>query len=71
MRGSSPQIIRDIEPYRSTVTGERIAGRRQHRDHLKAHGCIEVGNENKPFAPNWEVSGRVDDIKRAMERHSG
>ncbi len=42
---SAPMVIRDIEPYRSMITGERIAGRRQHRDHLRAHGCIEVGND--------------------------
>lgn len=41
----APQITTDIQPYQSMVTGERIAGRRQHRDHLRAHGCIEVGNE--------------------------
>lgn len=40
-----PQITTDIAPYKSMITGERIAGRRQHRDHLRAHGCIEVGNE--------------------------
>lgn len=40
-----PQVIRDIDPYKSVVTGEVVGGRRQHRDHLRAHGLIEVGNE--------------------------
>ena len=38
-------VIGDIEPYESIITGEQIGGRRQHRDHLRDHGCIEVGNE--------------------------
>jgi len=44
---SGPQIVRDIEPYKSMVTGEIITSRSYHRDHLRAHGCIEVGNEIK------------------------
>jgi len=42
-------VIGDIEPYASVITGEQIGGRRQHRDHLRDHGCIEVGNEQ----PKW------------------
>jgi len=42
---SAPMVIRDIDPYKSMITGEMITGRKQHRDHLKAHGCIEVGND--------------------------
>lgn len=47
-------VMGDIKPYRSVITGEEIGGRRQHREHLKLHGCIEVGNEKmgpKPMRP--------------------
>lgn len=44
----APQIVRDIEPYQSMITGERVAGRAQHRAHLREHGCVEVGNEKPP-----------------------
>ena len=44
-KGGGLQVIRDIEPYKSMETGEIIGGRKQHRDHLRAHGLIEVGNE--------------------------
>ena len=65
----SPMVIRDIEPYRSMVTGEMITGRRQHRDHLRAHNCIEVGNEKpKAHTPEY-VGGVAEDIKAAMEKH--
>ena len=39
------QIMPDIAPYKSMITGELISGRAHHRTHLKHHGCIEVGNE--------------------------
>lgn len=51
---SSIQVIRDIDPYRSMITGEMITGRSQHRDHLRTHNCVEVGNEkmeSKPIPP--------------------
>lgn len=65
----APMIVRDSEPYRSTITGELIGGRRQHRDHLKAHGCIELGNEMPTHRPIAGPSpGEVAaDIKRSME----
>jgi hypothetical protein len=55
-------IIPDIAPYQSMVTGEQIMGRRQHREHLKAHGLVEVGNEAmKPYKTEPKV-----DWKRAL-----
>lgn len=64
---TGPQIIRDVEPYLSVIDKSVIGGRRQHRDHLKAHGCIEVGNEYKP-AQRQEMSRneRIQDIKRSL-----
>lgn len=51
-------IIPDIKPYQSMIDGREITSRSKHRAHLKAHGCIEVGNETKyinqtkgPLAP--------------------
>lgn len=37
----------DIKPYKSMVTGEMITSRSKHREHLKRHDLIEVGNEIK------------------------
>lgn len=51
-RGTSGlQIVPDIQPYKSMITGERIASRSRHREHLRNHGCIEVGNETPKAAP--------------------
>ena len=48
-----PLIASDIQPYRSMIDGRMITSRSQHRSHLRAHGCIEVGNEKMepPKAP--------------------
>lgn len=42
---ASPTIMPDIKPYRSMITGELITSRSRHREHLKAHGAVEVGND--------------------------
>lgn len=39
------QVIGDIQPYISQIDGSVISSRSQHRDHLRANGCVEVGNE--------------------------
>lgn len=61
-------VIGDIEPYQSMVDGSMIMGRRQHREHLRQHGCIEVGNEKltpkKPTPMNREHLRR--DLHQAM-----
>lgn len=41
----------DIKPYRSMIDGSIIGSRSKHREHLRAHGCIEVGNETKYLQP--------------------
>ena len=47
-------VMPDIKPYQSMINGEMITSRSQHREHLKAHGCQELGNEplkylDKPY----------------------
>jgi hypothetical protein len=71
----APMVIADIQPYRSMATGEMITSRSQHRNHLKATGCVEVGNETmKPKTQSWieqkaqkdtlrkEIAARIDTI---------
>ena len=43
---TTPEIMPDIQPYRSMVTGEIITSRSKHRQHLKDHGMVEVGNDS-------------------------
>lgn len=40
------QIVPDFDkPYKSMVTGEMITSRAKHREHLKRHNMVEVGND--------------------------
>jgi hypothetical protein len=38
-------VMPDIQPYKSMIDGSMITSRSVHRDHLRQHNCIEVGNE--------------------------
>ncbi len=62
----SHMIINDIQPYKSMQTGEMIQSRSSHRNHLKQHGLIEIGNEKiqerKPQTYNSE------EVKREIAR---
>lgn len=49
-------VIGDIQPYKSMVTGEMIDGRRKHREHLKSHGVVEVGNDLDNARPKAQTT---------------
>lgn len=64
---AGPQVVGDLKPYKSMISGEIIDGRKRHRDHLKAHGCQEVGNDTshmnrKPI----ESKGRKESLHRML-----
>lgn len=42
-------VMPDIQPYRSMVDGSIISSRSRHREHLRAHGVVEVGNEKMTY----------------------
>ena len=67
-RTSGPMVMPDIKPYQSVVTGEEVGGRRQHREHLRAHDLVEVGND--PIRPKKmpDVPGRREAIIRASRK---
>jgi hypothetical protein len=44
-------IIPDIKPYQSMIDGRMITSRSQHREHLKANNCIEIGDQIPPVKP--------------------
>ena len=78
---AAPMIVGDIAPYRSMRTGERIAGRAQHRAHLKRWGLEEIGNERAAFtAPRPPSSAPLGgpakgeiaaEVKRQLARDPG
>lgn len=44
-------IMEDIAPYKSMIDGSVITSRSKHRQHLKEHGCVEVGNDSSVTQP--------------------
>jgi len=64
-------IIGDIQPYQSMVDGSMIEGRSQHREHLKRHGLMEVGNETKylkPYGNYTSPQGLKEELIRNVHR---
>lgn len=70
-RVTAASVIADISPYRSMATGEMVMGRRQHREHLKNNGLIEVGNERMDKRPQAEPKGIKADIAAAVNKVLG
>ena len=68
-----PVIVDDITPYRSQVTGEMITSRSQHREHLRLHDCVEIGDQVhhlKPNQPNFESATRKELIRAQIDAMS-
>ena len=63
----SPMMMRDIEPYESVITGEMITSRSAHRDHLRQHGGIEMGNE-RPKPPTRSKSEIAAEARTRREQ---
>jgi len=69
--GKKTYMISDIEPYRNTIDGKPIGGRRQHREFLKQHGCVEVGNDFNSAKSSKEIRGDFNvrpELSRAVHQ---
>ena len=53
--GLTVMVQPDIAAYQSQVTGEMITSRSQHREHLRKHGLIEVGNETQSMMKKRDI----------------
>ena len=69
-----PMIMPDIAPYRSMMDGSIITSRSAHREHLRRHGCVEIGNdlpEPKPHGiPDVNPEGRKELIRAQIDAMS-
>ena len=45
-KGRYHYVQPDITPYKSMIDGQMVTSRSQHRRHLKANNCVEVGNDD-------------------------
>ena len=71
MKRKAHEVMPDIKPYKSMITGEVISSRSKHREHLKRHGCIEVGNEiGSRGIPDTSPGKRKEIIKELVNQHT-
>lgn len=67
-RKTSWQSMPDIAPYRSMLDGKIINSRSSHREHLRDHGCVEVGNDSSlrgDYKPIASPPGLKDALLRS------
>jgi hypothetical protein len=69
-KGRYHYVIPDIQPYKSMIDGRMITSRSEHRAHLRANGCIEVGNEDpsKHIRRDREQNSRLDRIRHEVNQ---
>jgi len=70
---SAPYVMGDLKPYQSMVTGEMVESRSRHRQILREHKLIEVGNETHYLKsqPITTPPGLKDTLIREVKRHRG
>jgi hypothetical protein len=69
-KGRYHYVQSDIAPYKSMIDGQMITSRSQHRRHLKANNCIEVGNDDpaKHLPRSKPVDERLERIKYEVNK---
>ena len=65
-KASTPMIMLDIQPYTSMVDGSTITSRSKHREHLRQHNCIEIGNEKMQNTPPPPSNNRRELLHRRL-----
>lgn len=62
---TAPFVVEDMKPYKSPIDGQWVTTRSQHRDHMKKHDVVEVGNEKltrparKEYKPDKELKKQL------------
>jgi hypothetical protein len=67
-KGRYHYVMPDITPYRSMIDGKMVTSRSEHRRHLKANNCEEVGNDDpaKHIRREPEKNTRLERIKHMV-----
>lgn len=60
------QIMGDIKEYRNAVDGGMITSRSHHREFLKVHDLVEIGNEKFPERKWEQPTGLREAVSRAF-----
>lgn len=67
---ASFHVMPDIQPYRSMIDGREITSRSRHREHLRDHNCVEVGNDSSLYRrpkPLQSPPGLKEKLIRAVQ----
>ena len=73
---SGPMVMPDIKAYRSMIDGSEITSRSKHREHLRAHGYEEIGNDtgallkSQQGIPDVNPQGRKELIRAQIDAMS-
>jgi hypothetical protein len=59
------EVLPDIKPYKSMITGEMITSRSRHREHLRDHGYTEIGNDSRIHAKPKPISA-ISQTRKAL-----
>lgn len=65
-RQFAPTVISDIGGYISQVDGSYIDSKSKHRDHLKRHNMIELGNDYPKEQRGVEISSKSNRERKEM-----
>ena len=70
---TAPMIMGDLRPYQSMVTGEMVESRSRHRQILREHRLVEVGNETSYLKskPITTPPGLKETLIRQVHKHRG
>lgn len=61
-------VMPDIKSYISQIDGSEITSRSKHREHLNAHGCVELGNEKVTPGADLRGTGAKEALIRAVNQ---
>lgn len=66
-------VMGDLKPHQSMVTGEVVSSRSRHREILRQHNLIEVGNETSYLKskPITTPTGLKETIIRNVRKYQG
>ena len=67
-QSTGPMVMPDIKPYRSMIDGSVIKSRSQHWEHLRAHDCVEIGNDINSIKPQTGIPDVNPEDRKEMIR---
>lgn len=70
---NAPFVMGDLQPYQNMATGEMVTSRSRHREILRQHNLIEVGNETSYLKskPITTPPGLKEKIIREVRKYQG